>query len=117
MLKVFCLVALASLVACGGGGSGSSTPQIGSSPSLLPIPAGIYYGIDMYNTLGVGYPVVGAVDPNGNFKVAEIATGDGVGCFGGLLNASASSFSGIATHYNSPAYHQNHKQYQQNLVF
>lgn len=98
LLGLFCL----ALLACGGGGGGSSAPVVVTPPALA-MPAGIYYGTDLSATTGSGYPVIAALDPTGNFRVAEIDT-TGVGCFGGLLVAGPTSFSSSAQHFNSPAY-------------
>lgn len=102
-ILIAAVICLATLACGGGGGSSSPAPAPPPVVSNLPIPAGIFYGTDLSTTTGLGYPVIGALDPAGNFRIAEISS-SGVGCFGGVLVASPTSFSSSAMHYNSPAY-------------
>ena len=55
-------------------------------------------------TVVTGSPLVAAIDPVGNFRAADITSGAGVGCFGGLLTATSTAYSATATQFNSPAY-------------
>ena len=75
----------------------------GTPPVTTAIAAGIYYGMDTFDDGSGSNPVVGAIDPSGNLRLAQITNGAWPGCLGGTLAGTAAAITGTATEFNAPA--------------
>ena len=107
MGRVLIFISFLMLLGCGGGGSGTpstagmATP--GTTPVIAPIAAGIYYGLDTFSNGSGTFPVVGAIDPSGNLRLAQMTGGAGPGCMGGTLTGTATTLNGTGTEFSAPA--------------